>query len=61
MVVVVIAEESKKKISINLDKFKNNPKLTLFMNKLKKSKIDIDSLNDFEINKLFECILIVSR
>jgi hypothetical protein len=50
-----------KKIEINFELLKNNPKIILLMDELIKYKIDIDSLNELEVNKLLECILIVSR
>lgn len=53
--------DSKKINVINLELLKNNPKLITLMEEVKKYNIDIDSLNEFEINKLFECILIVGR
>lgn len=53
--------ESTEKNKINLEVCKNNPKLILLLKELRNSKIDIDSLNEFEVNKLLECILIVSR
>jgi len=53
--------ESIEKNKINLEVLKNNPKLILLLKELRNCKIDIDSLNEFEVNKLLECILIVSR
>lgn len=59
--VVLDERESATKNKINLEVLKNNPKLILLMKELQKCNIDIDSLNEFEIDKLFECILIVGR
>lgn len=40
---------------------KNNHKIISLMKQLEIYKINIDDLNEKELNKLFECILIVSR
>jgi hypothetical protein len=50
-----------KQININLEALKNNPKLISLMKKIRKCRINIDQLNEFETIELFKCILIVSR
>jgi ribosomal protein S17 len=57
----VVQEKGDKKIKINFELLKNNPKLILLMKELKKYKINVDDLTENELNKLFECILIISR
>ena len=52
---------SYEEIEINTEMLKSKPKLVSLMETIKKYKININDLTEFELNKLFECILIVSR